>query len=450
MSLTDVSKKIDLPDDVRSILHTLTMRGHEAYAVGGCVRDSIMGKTPGDYDITTSAKPEEVKAIFPHTVDTGLKHGTVTVLFHHVGYEVTTYRIDGEYADGRHPDSVTFTGNLSDDLSRRDFTINAMAYNEADGLVDLYGGLADLEKGIIRCVGEPSKRFSEDALRMMRAVRFAAQLDFQIDDATDDAISALAPTLSRVSAERIRVELMKLLLSEHPERLLHLYETGLTAVFLPEFDVMMETPQNTPHHDRNVGEHTVAVVCLVLREPVLRLAALFHDIAKPECRTTDADGIDHFYGHPEAGDLLTGTIMRRLKFDNDTIAAVRRLVRWHDERPALTIRSVRKMVSKIGTDAFPDLFMLKRADTLGQSFYQREEKLHAIDEFERLYNEILAANDALTIKDLAVTGTDVINAGVPAGPEVGEVLKRLLEFVLDEPANNRREILLDEMKRYEM
>ena len=438
---------IVLPQDVIKIIERLESCGHEAYAVGGCVRDSILGKEPADWDITTSASPEEVKALFTHTIDTGIAHGTVTIMCGKCGYEVTTYRIDGEYKDGRHPESVAFTNLLSEDLRRRDFTINAMAYNQTEGLVDLFGGMQDLQDGVIRCVGEATERFSEDALRMLRAVRFAAQLGFSIDKATYDAICALAPTIARVSMERIMVELVKLLTSAHPEEMRTVYACGLTGIFLPEFDAMMETPQHTVHHQYSVGEHTIHALMAVPADRVLRLTMLFHDVAKPVCRTTDEAGNDHFYGHPEIGAEMTGQILRRLKFDNDTIRSVKRLVRFHDMRPVLQEKNVRRSIVKMGLESFPEIFAVKRADTLAQSMYMRQQKLDAIDQFEALYDRIMEKQVCVQKKDLAVNGKDLLDIGVPQGKKVGEILDLLFTQVIEEPAKNTREELLAEAKR---
>ena len=292
---------IRVPEGAGQVLKTLHGAGFEAYVVGGCVRDSILMHTPQDWDITTSAKPNEVKALFRRTVDTGIRHGTVTVLIGNEGFEVTTYRIDGAYEDGRHPKSVTFTASLDEDLKRRDFTVNAMAYSEETGLIDLFGGLEDLKARVIRAVGDPTERFTEDALRMMRAVRFAAQLDAVIEKKTLQGIRALAPNLRKVSAERTRVELEKLLVSDHPEEMRVLYETGLTAQFLPEFDACMTCEQHNPHHCYTVGEHIIHALCAVRSDKVLRLTMLLHDIGKPQCRTTDENGIDHFHGHVALG-----------------------------------------------------------------------------------------------------------------------------------------------------
>lgn len=438
---------IVLPQDVIKIIERLESCGHEAYAVGGCVRDSILGKEPADWDITTSASPEEVKALFAHTIDTGIAHGTVTIMCGKCGYEVTTYRIDGEYKDGRHPESVAFTNLLSEDLRRRDFTINAMAYNQTEGLVDLFGGMQDLQDGVIRCVGEATERFSEDALRMLRAVRFAAQLGFSIDKATYDAICALAPTIARVSMERIMVELVKLLTSAHPEEMRTVYACGLTGIFLPEFDAMMETPQHTVHHQYSVGEHTIHALMAVPADRVLRLTMLFHDVAKPVCRTTDEAGNDHFYGHPEIGAEMTGQILRRLKFDNDTIRSVKRLVRFHDMRPVLQEKNVRRSIVKMGLESFPEIFAVKRADTLAQSMYMRQQKLDAIDQFEALYDRIMEKQVCVQKKDLALNGKDLLDIGVPQGKKVGEILDLLFAQVIEEPAKNTREELLAEAKR---
>ena len=433
---------ISLPEDVNCIIEELEKRGHEAYAVGGCVRDVYMGRTPHDWDITTSAEPDEIKEIFRKTIDTGLKHGTVTVRMHGESYEVTTYRIDGEYEDGRHPKEVKFTKSLEEDLKRRDFTVNAMAYNCTKGLVDLFDGKEDLEKKVIRCVGDPKERFTEDALRMMRAIRFSAQLGFSIEEETYDAIRKLSPTLDRISAERIREEMMKLLTSDEPEKFRLFYDTGLTKVFMPEFDVCMQTPQNTKHHDKNVGEHTLFVLGGVKNTPVLRLAALFHDIGKPGKRTTDEAGNDHFYKHPLLSEDLTKDIMNRLKFDNDTKYMVCKLVLYHDERPALNEKSVRRSMAKLGADCFPDMYYLKEADIKGQSAYKREEKLKNLETYRRLCEEVFEKQQALSVKDLKITGKDLLEIGIPQGKELGATLKRLLDAVIEDPEKNERETLL--------
>ena len=352
--------KIQLPEHVKQIIHRLQQEGYDAYAVGGCVRDTLLGRSPQDWDITTSAKPQVVKSLFSHTIDTGIAHGTVTVMLDHTGYEVTTYRIDGEYEDARHPKTVTFTGNLVEDLKRRDFTINAMAYNDTAGLVDAFDGIGDLKRHVIRCVGIPHDRFGEDALRMLRAVRFAAQLGFSIEEKTRQAVADLAD----------------------------------------------------------------------------------NDVAKPVCVTTDEKGQNHFKGHPAECAEMARVILRRLKFDNETIKRVCLLVRYHDDRPAVTPRNVRRAVSRIGVENMEALFAVKRADTLAQSMYERQKKLSYIDAYEETYREILKEHQCVQKKDLAINGRDLIAQGMKTGKEMGEVLQALYEQVLDEPQLNNKETLL--------
>lgn len=432
---------IQLPGQVKFIIDTLEEAGFEAYAVGGCVRDSIIGRNPQDWDITTVAKPEQVKGLFRRTIDTGIAHGTVTVMLDRNGYEVTTYRIDGTYEDARHPNGVTFTPDLLEDLKRRDFTINAMAYHPERGLVDAFDGIADMRGGVIRCVGDPAERFGEDALRMLRAVRFAAQLGFQVEGCTRQAIADMAPLLGKVSAERIQVELVKLLVSQNPQEMRTLYETGMSAVILPEWDAMMETKQENPHHAYTVGEHTIRVLMHTPQDRILRLAALFHDVAKPVCRTVDEKGVDHFYGHPEQGAVLTRKILRRLKFDNATIDMTARLVAGHDVNPALHDRGVRRAIRRVGMECYPAIFDLKLADILAQSDYGRQEKLEALERYRELYREIMARGDCLSLKELAVDGKDLMELGIPAGRKLGEILSRLLELVVEEPEKNTKEYL---------
>ena len=434
--------ELRIPEKAEIILHTLEEAGYEAYVVGGCVRDSILGRSPDDWDITTSAKPEEVKALFRRTVDTGLIHGTVTVMLDKEGFEVTTYRVDGEYEDGRHPKEVSFTASLEEDLKRRDFTINAMAYNPKRGLVDLFGGVQDMENRIIRCVGNPLERFTEDALRILRAVRFSAQLGFSIEGETLKAISVLAPNLKYVSAERIQVELLKLLVSPHPDYLRTAYEAGITKEILPEFDRCMETEQNTPHHCYNVGEHTLQSLLNIRADKVLRLTMLLHDFGKPVVKRTDEDGRDHFKTHGSEGEKMAVSILRRLKMDNDTIRKVRSLIKWHDFRPKGEAVSVRKAISLIGEELFPLYLEVQKADILAQSAYRREEKLARLTAVSALYEEILDRGQCISLKTMALTGRDLIDAGYTPGKELGEILEKLLVHVLENPEDNKKEILL--------
>ena len=441
--------KISLPKDVEYIINTLQRAGYEAYAVGGCVRDTILNREPDDWDITTSAKPMEIKKLFPVTIDTGIQHGTVTVLRNHVGYEVTTYRIDGEYADNRHPKEVIFTASLKEDLLRRDFTINAMAYNHEDGIIDEYGGLNDISDGIIRCVGNPYDRFSEDALRIMRAVRFSAQLGYRIEEETSKAIVKLAPNLSTISAERINTELTKLLLSPNPDYLRDACRLGITRVVLPEFDKCMECEQVNPHHCYSVGEHTLHSLKFVPNDRVLRYTMLFHDFGKPDTRSVGEDGRMHFYGHPLVSERMASDIMHRLKFDNDTLHAVKLLCRNHDLEIIEDKKHVRRAMNKLGSDNFSKLLMVKWADCMAQSDYKREEKLASLDKLESIYNEIVSAKECVCMKDLAVCGRDLIDLGVKPGPAMGAILGELLSEVIDEPSLNDREVLLDMVKKLE-
>lgn len=434
--------QIILPEKVQYILHTLEEAGFEAYAVGGCVRDSLLGREPDDWDITTSARPQQVKAVFPRTIDTGIQHGTVTVMMGKEGFEVTTYRIDGEYEDSRHPKEVIFTANLVEDLKRRDFTINAFAYNDRSGIVDAFDGMTDLQNGIIRCVGEAKERFTEDALRMMRAVRFSAQLGYSIEEKTKEAIIELAPNLKNISAERIQVELVKLLQSPHPDYLRIAYDLGITKVILPEFDRAMETPQNNPHHVYNVGEHLLHTLLYVKPDRSLRIAALLHDIAKPDTEETDSDGISHFHGHADAGEEKAAAILRRLKFDNDTISKVKKYVKYHDYKIEPRPRAVRRALNKIGKEYFEQILELKQADMLAQSTYQREEKEENLRQVRALYEEILRKEECVSLKELALTGKDLMELGVPQGKQLGMILQQLLEDVLENPEHNTREYLV--------
>ena len=442
--------KIQLPSAVRYIIETIEQAGFEAYAVGGCVRDSILGRIPDDWDITTSAKPEDIKRIFRHTVDTGIQHGTVTVLINKECYEVTTYRIDGEYEDSRHPKEVIFTPLLAEDLKRRDFTINAMAYNDTKGIIDLFGGREDLKARVIRCVGNPIERFGEDALRIMRAVRFSAQLGYQIEAKTEEAIKELAHTLKHISVERIQVELVKLLVSSHPGYVLKLYELGLTKIFLPEFDLMMNTPQNNRHHSYSVGLHTVKALELTKCDKIVRLTILLHDVGKPKTKSTDEIGIDHFNGHPNMGSEMAREILKRLRFDNDTIDRVSLLVLYHDYGNAIsaTPAFTRRLIHRVKLENFPSLLEVKRVDVLAQSELDRDKKIEKLVSLNAAYQEVLEKGLCVSLKELAVSGSDLIQAGMKPGQELGKVLKLLLDEVLEEPKLNQKEILIELTKRW--
>ncbi len=443
--------QIKTPPYVAKIIGKLQENGYEAYAVGGCVRDSILGEEPNDWDVTTNALPQQVKTLFRRTVDIGIEHGTVKVMTGDEGVEITTYRIDGEYEDGRHPKEVTFTADLAEDLKRRDFTINAMAYSDSTGLIDLFGGCDDLKAGIIRAVGDPKERFSEDALRILRALRFSARFKYDIEEETKKAMVALAPTLSKISAERIREELEKIVVSDNPDRLRWAYIFGVTKVIFPEWDAMMECKQTTPHHFTDVGDHTIVAMEYIVNNygdiskedrRILGIATLLHDIAKPVMKTTGEDGIDHFKGHPEKGEDMAVAVLHRLKYDNDTIRRVRKLVRFHDERPDLTYPSVRRFIADVGASNMDDLMRLKYADLYAHAKYLWDDKLYQVEKLDEMYRKIREDKDPLEIKDLAVSGEDLIREGIPAGPELGSRLKDLLEKVMDDPSMNEKEKLL--------
>ena len=438
--------KIEMPQAVKEIIERLESAGYEAFAVGGCVRDAVLGRVPADWDITTSAMPEEVKGLFSRTIDTGIQHGTVTVMKDHVGYEVTTYRIDGDYDDARLPKEVSFTSNLVEDLKRRDFTINAMAYNDRVGIVDEFDGIEDLEKGIIRCVGEAKDRFGEDALRMLRAVRFSAQLGFKIDETTKEAINELAPNLEKISAERIQAELVKLLVSDHPEYLRAAYETGITAVVLPEFDDIMKQEQNDAFHENTVGEHTLRSLLQVENDKVLRLTMLFHDVGKPMTYSRTEEGVTRFFGHPDISSDMSREIMRRLKFDNDTTDKVKKLTAVHDLFIKNAPNRVRRAMSKVGKELFPYFLKVRKANILAWKEDAQEKALADLKELTDIYEGILERGECVCIKELVVDGKDLIAAGVQQGKQIGEILNELLEIVLEEPEKNKKETLLNYVK----
>lgn len=434
-------RQIHIPEKVRFVLKTLHRAGYEAYAVGGCVRDSILGRAPDDWDIATSALPAQVKETFGRTIDTGIEHGTVTVRHRGESFEVTTYRLDGPYEDHRHPDQVSYTRNLREDLMRRDFTVNAMAYSEEEGLVDLFGGLEDLEAGIIRCVGDPRDRFDEDALRVLRAVRFCAKLGFSLDPATREAVKEKAPYLAFISAERIKTELEKLITSPHPEEIRTAWECGITAQVLPEFDAMMGAVQNNQHHRLTVGEHTIRTLMAAPADRVIRWTMLLHDCGKPSVQTVDERGVYHYHGHAGPGADLAETVLKRLKFDKASMRQIVCLIRNHSLYPVLSEEGVRRAVVAVTPDLFPAYLAVKRSDIRGQNPSVQEEKLAYMDRVEEIYRRIADRGDCLCIRDLAIDGTDLMDLGAKKGREIGELLDQLLDEVLQDPALNRRDYL---------
>lgn len=425
------------------VMDTLEAAGYEAYIVGGCVRDIILGKMPKDWDVTTNALPHQVKGLFSHTMDTGLKHGTVTVVCHKEHIEVTTYRSDGEYEDFRRPSTVEYVSDIKTDLLRRDFTINALAYSPKRGLIDLSGGDKDIKERKIRCVGEAQRRFSEDALRMLRAVRFACTLGFEIENNTFEYIKNCAKLIVNISAERIRDEIFKALVSDYPANLYLLIESGLCHLILPELNQCFKTPQNHPYHIYDVGTHMLKAVENTPKSLILRLAAVLHDIGKIETRTTDDKGIDHFYNHGKVGASMARDILNRLRTDNETKAAVISLILRHDSPIEPTAASVRRATAKIGPELFPLLLLLKKADAMGQNPEKTKGKLDAIKKIEDLYNDIIISGDALCLKDIAVNGKDLMDIGYKEGKDIGEALKILLEMVIASPEWNNRSFLLN-------
>ncbi len=446
MMKNDEIINIEIPNQVEFIISELEAHGHQAFAVGGCVRDSVLKKEPNDWDITTSALPHEVKGLFHRTIDTGILHGTVTVLLAGVGYEVTTFRIDGEYEDNRRPKSVSYTSDLAKDLERRDFTINAMAYSKKEGLIDLYGGLLDIKDKVIRCVGDPYQRFEEDALRILRAVRFAAQLGYGIDAETKKAAFTLSPNLLTISKERINNELDKLLLSNNPQMFEVCYELGITTYIMPWFDKMMLTEQNTPYHKYSVGKHTLKVMENVPNNHYLRWAALLHDVAKPEVKTTDSNNRDHFKTHAIKGEKMAEKIMKELRFDKKTIRTVSKLILNHQIDIENNSYSVRKSVNIIGKDIYPLFIELRKADTLAKSQMAITKAMPLCKFIETEYENIINNNHCTSISELDITGKDIKDLGYQPGQEIGEKLTFLLEEVLKMPELNKKETLIELLK----
>lgn len=436
-----------LPSQVEFALNKLERAGYEAYIVGGCVRDILRGETPSDYDITTSAEPEQTKVVFSgeRIIETGLKHGTVTLLKEDTPLEITTYRIDGDYTDNRRPDSVRFTKTLTEDLARRDFTVNAMAYSPKTGITDAFGGEEDLKKGIIRCVGDANRRFNEDALRIMRAIRFASVLDFEIEQKTKESIFKNKNLLKNISVERIAVELLKLLSGKNARKVILDYFEVL-EVILPEISGMKGFDQKSRWHVYDILNHTALAVEKSPETLVLRLAALLHDCGKVDSFTVDERGVGHFYGHPEVSYEKAKTALARLKFDNATTAAVLTLIKYHDMPIEPTKPAVKKVLKLLGADLFFKLLDIKRADNLAQNLELTKDVLKTIDNIENIAKEIIKNNECFCLKTLAVTGADLINIGIPTGKELGEKLEFLLDAVINERAENKKEELLKLLK----
>lgn len=440
--------QITIPENIIFILNRLKESGHEAYLVGGCVRDQLMGKTPHDYDITTSALPDTVEKCFLdcHVIETGLQHGTVTVISDGQPVEITTFRKDGEYLDNRRPENVTFVSDLESDLSRRDFTVNALAYSPDKGLIDLFNGVEDIHAGLIRCVGNPVKRFNEDGLRIMRALRFASKLGFSIEKSTSEAVHSQKELLNNIAAERIFTELKGLLVGIGAEKILMEYRDILFQI-IPELAPMSNFPQNNPHHMYDVWTHTVKAICAAEQDEILRLTLLFHDSGKPACHTTDEEGIDHFHGHPDTSVEIAGSVLNRLRCDNTTKNEVLSLIKYHDVRYSPYDNRVKKFIAKLGEDRFRRLLQIRRADIMGQSLWSRNKKLINLDHLANILAEMKESGACMSIRDMAINGRDLIELGVPQGKAVGEILNSLFDMVCTDTISNKREHLLDEARR---
>ena len=433
---------ITVPNSIRWTVNRLEAAGFEAWAVGGCVRDSFLGRTPNDWDVTTSARPDEVSAVFSdcRTVETGIKHGTVTLILDGEPIEITTYRLDGAYEDNRHPSSVSFATRVEDDLSRRDFTVNAMAYHETRGLVDLFGGRRDLDRRVIACVGDPETRFHEDGLRILRAIRFASVLDFTVEPETAKAIHKCRDLLSGIAAERIRVEFCKLICGAGATRILREY-IDVISVFLPELGACVGFEQNTKYHCWDVFEHTLhALEITESDDPITRLAILLHDVGKPLCYTEDENG-GHFKGHGPVGTELTANIMKRLRFDNATAESVTLLVKHHDCSYPAEVRTVKRLMQKMSDENILRLMEVQRCDRLAHAPLYREHA-SAIFEIPRLLREIRETDECFSLSGLAVGGDDLIALGIPRGKQIGVILGTLLDAVIDGSLPNEKEPLL--------
>lgn len=440
---------MNIPQGPDEILNRLTAAGFQAYAVGGCVRDSLLGTVPGDWDICTSALPEETEACFSdlRVVETGLKHGTVTVIFQGVPYEITTFRSDGNYLDHRRPQQVSFVRTLKEDLLRRDFTINAMAVGLDGEIQDPFGGRQDLTDGIIRCVGDPDTRFTEDALRILRGLRFASRLGFSIAPETAAAMERNKNLLSYVSGERIYKELTGILIGTYAQSVLEQYG-GVLAAVLPEIQPSMGFLQRNPFHNRDVWQHTLEALGKSGPDPIVRWALLLHDLGKPDCFTLDDRGIGHFYGHPQRSMELAEQILDRFHGDKKTRDTICLLVRDHDREAPATIKNARRWIARYGRDNVRLLLEVKRCDCLAHvDTPKTRARYNNLMEMTRLIRECLDTEQCFSVRDLPVKGGDVMALGVPAGPQVGRILERLLDGVLDGTCPPEREALLERLKQ---
>lgn len=433
---------MDMPKNVDIAINLLQSAGFEAYAVGGCVRDSLLGKTPNDWDITTSAKPEDMKSVFAdfHCIDTGIKHGTVTVVIDGEPLEITTFRLDGEYEDNRHPKSVTFTSDLGADLGRRDFTVNAMAYSKMTGTVDLFDGQNDLKNKIIRCVGDPDRRFNEDALRILRALRFASALDFEIEEKTAQSLLKNRALLGNISEERIAKELLKLVCGKGAKRILTDFAPVLFEI-LPELQPMYKNSHDNLHHCYDIYEHTLIAVESIDPEPTLRFAMLLHDCGKPAVKKFDENGVAHFYGHQRISAEISAQILARLKVSNKFRDEILFLVSNHDRWELYeNTEKMPRYLSKFGLDGVLKLLKVMRADVLAQSPEYRY-RLDQIADAEEIAKDLAAQKPCLSLRELQINGRTLMDIGIPQGRKLGAVLAQLLDEVKDGVTKNTQEAL---------
>ncbi len=431
---------INIPRECNFIFEILERNGFECFAVGGCIRDAIMGNNPSDWDFTTNALPDDILRCFStyKTIEVGKKYGTITVVSHGEPYEITTYRVDGEYSDSRHPDSVTYSSSIVEDLRRRDFTVNSIAYSPKHGLIDPFGGVADIENGIIRCTGVAKERFTEDALRILRALRFSSKFNFQIEQYTKDAIFECMNGLSHVHPNRLRKELTVILMGEAKQIMLEYRD--VLAVIIPEIKPMFDLAQNNPHHCYDVWMHTAVALSHTLPSEVLKLAVFFHDIGKPHVKTTDESGIDHFKKHQMYSENITRTVMQRFCYPKSTIDDVCTLVRYHDERFRSMTVDIKRVLGKVTQRLFYDLSLVSYADIMAQSEYMREEKLAHRDKVLVEARRIIHNNECYSLGQLAINGDDLLELGYK-GKEIGVILNTLLKMVIKGTAENTKESL---------
>ena len=441
--------KIDIPKEAEQIISTIESAGYRAYVVGGCVRDALLGVKPKDWDICTSATPQETKARLEaakiHTFDTGIKHGTVSALVNCELFEVTTFRSEGAYSDGRHPDSVEFISSIENDLQRRDFTINAMAYNNRDGLIDVTGGQLDLDNGILRCVGDAHERFSEDALRILRALRFAAVYGFKIDEECKAAIYEDKALLNNIARERIRDELLSLICGDFAEDILLDYKDVFGEI-IPQLKPMFGFKQHNKYHKYDVWEHCVRAAGFAVPQPQIRFALLLHDIGKPSTFFVDSAGCGHFYGHPQAGEPITREVCNSLNMSRKDVSEISELVRYHDREIHFSKKSMRRLILKLGVYRMQQLMEIRICDALAHSNVDMEKNLLAHKQVCDLFEQTLKGMNAFSLRDLNISGKDIIALGVEPGPEVGDILKKLFDAVIYDGLPNEHDVLLEQAK----